>query len=201
MIAKAFSILVFVLTGFAVNASAADTLVVIFDRQNFVQGDSIEMEVYTEPFRAGQPAQTLHLWIDNIKTGQRWKFRYPFVKGRYKFSIKINDSIPNGTYAFNFLLQKKFLAVKGKLKGIGTIGDTVIYFYRKLITALYKRITKFPALSGFNIVNPQMQGLCRLAGPERFGIYFHFNAVALHKILLIQYYNQCIISCCFCLHK
>ena len=116
MIAKAISVIVCMLSAIAVKANAADTLVVIFDKQNFVQGDSIEMEVYTEPFRADQPAQTLHLWIDNIKTGQRWKFRYPFLKGRYKFSIKINDSIPNGTYAFNFLLQKKFLAVHGKLK-------------------------------------------------------------------------------------
>ena len=113
---KTISILFLLLSFLPAKAVTKDTLIVIFDRQNFVQGDSIEMEVYTEPFRAGQPAQTLHLWIDNIKTGQRWKFRYPFVKGRYKFSIKINDSIPNGTYAFNFLLQKKFLAVKGKLK-------------------------------------------------------------------------------------
>jgi len=116
MITKAISILVFVLSIFAVKVNAADTLVVIFDKQNFVQGDSIEMEVYTDPYRADQPAQTLHLWIDNIKTGQRWKFRYPFLKGRYKFSLKINDSIPNGTYAFNFLLQRKFLAIKGKVK-------------------------------------------------------------------------------------
>jgi len=116
MIAKTISIIAFVVSVFAVKANAADTLVVIFDKQQFVQGDSIEMEVYTEPFRPDLPAQTLHLWIDNVKTGQRWKFRYPFIKGRYKFSVKISDSIPNGTYAFNFLLQKKFLAVKGKLK-------------------------------------------------------------------------------------
>ncbi len=116
MITKAISIFVLVLSVFAVKVNAADTLVVIFDRQNFVQGDSIEMEVYIDPYRADQPAQTLHLWIDNIKTGQRWKFRYPFLKGRYKFSLKINDSIPNGTYAFNFLMQKKFLAINGKLK-------------------------------------------------------------------------------------
>ena len=116
MIAKSISIIVFMLSAFAIKVNAADTLVVIFDKQHFVQGDSIEMEVYTEPFRADLPAQTLHLWIDNVKTGQRWKFRYPFLKGRYKFSIKINDSIPNGTYAFNFLLQKKFLVVKGKVK-------------------------------------------------------------------------------------
>jgi hypothetical protein len=127
MIAKVIYILAFVISVFALKANAADTLVVIFDRQNFVQGDSIEMEVYTEPFRANQPAQTLHVWIDNIKTGQRWKFRYPFLKGRYKISLKVNDSIPNGVYAFNFLLQKKFLVVKGKLKNPGE-GDNAINY-------------------------------------------------------------------------
>ena len=68
MIAKAISVIVFILSAFAIKANAADTLVVIFDKQNFVQGDSIEMEVYTETFRTDQPAQTLQLWIDNIKT-------------------------------------------------------------------------------------------------------------------------------------
>jgi hypothetical protein len=113
---KIISILLFALTSLQAKAVTADTLVVIFDRQNFVQGDSIEIEVYTEPYKNNQPAQTLHLWIDNIKTGQRWKYRYPYLKGRYKFALKINDSIPNGVYAFNFLLQNKFLAVHGKLK-------------------------------------------------------------------------------------
>jgi hypothetical protein len=114
--AKIISILLFALSSLQVKATASDTLVVIFDRQQFVQGDSIEMEVYTEPYQSNQPAQTLHVWIENVKTGQRWKYRYPFLKGRYKISLKINDSIPNGVYAFNFLLQKKFLAVYGKLK-------------------------------------------------------------------------------------
>lgn len=115
MIAKAFSILALVLSAFASKGVAADTLVVIFDRQNLVHGDSVEIEIYTEPYRSDRVAQTLHLWIDNVKTGQRWKYRYPFIKGRYKIALKINDSIPNGTYAFNFLLQNRFLAVKGKL--------------------------------------------------------------------------------------
>lgn len=113
---KIIAVLLFALCFLQVKAMASDTLVVIFDKQQFVQGDSIGMEVYTEPFRTGLPAQTLHLWIENVKTGQRWKYRYPFLKGRYKFTLKISDSIPNGIYAFNFLLQKKFLAVNGKLK-------------------------------------------------------------------------------------
>ena len=124
---KIISILLIALCFLQVKATASDTLVVIFDRQNFVQGDSIEMEVYTEPYQKNQPAQTLHLWIENVKTGQRWKYRYPFLKGRYKISLKINDSIPNGVYAFNFLLQKKFLAVYGKLKNAAYDDKAVNY--------------------------------------------------------------------------
>jgi hypothetical protein len=125
--AKIISILLLVFTSLQLKALDTDTLVVIFDRQNFVHGDSIEIEVYTEPYKTDQPAQTLHLWIDNIKTGQRWKYRYPFLKGRYKFTLKINDSIPNGNYAFNFLLQKKFLAIKGKLKNAREEDNAVNY--------------------------------------------------------------------------
>jgi hypothetical protein len=124
---KIISILLFALFFLQVRGMASDTLVVIFDKQNFVQGDSIEMEVYTEPYMTNLPAQTLHLWIDNVKTGQRWKYRYPFLKGRYKFSLKINDSIPDGVYAFNFLLQQKFLAIKGKLKN-AEAGDKEINY-------------------------------------------------------------------------
>jgi hypothetical protein len=124
---KIISILLLALSSLQVKAASADTLVVIFDKQNFVQGDSIEMEVYTEPFRTDRPAQTLHLWIENVKTGQRWKYRYPFLKGRYKIALKINDSIPNGTYAFNFLVQKKFLAVKGKLKNAAESDNAINY--------------------------------------------------------------------------
>ena len=129
-LAKAVSILIFVLFFLEIKAAPADTLVVIFDRQNFVQGDSIEIEVYTEPFRADLPAQTLHVWIENVKTGQHWKYRYPFLKGRYKFTLKINDSISNGVYAFNFLIQKKFLAVKGKLKNIEEADQSLNYIAR-----------------------------------------------------------------------
>jgi hypothetical protein len=112
---KAASILFFVLSALQVKAAPTDTLVVIFDRQNFIQGDSIEIEIYTEPYRANHPAQTLHVWIDNVKTGQRWKYRYPFLKGRCKIALKVFDSIPTGIYAFNFLLHDKFLTIKGKV--------------------------------------------------------------------------------------
>lgn len=113
--AKIISIFVFVCISWQVQATVSDTLVVIVNRQHLMQGDSIDIEIYTEPYSQNQPAQSLHLWIDNIKTGQRWKFRYPFLRGRYKLALKINDSIPNGLYAFNFLLQNRFLAITGQV--------------------------------------------------------------------------------------
>ena len=65
----------------ALPGNGQDSLVTILDKDQYVQGDSILAEIYTEPYRKDATAQTLHLWIDNIKTGQRWKFRYPFLKG------------------------------------------------------------------------------------------------------------------------
>ena len=109
------AILIMVLICFYERTVAQDTLIVIFDRENFIQGDSIEMEIYTEPYQANRFAQTLHLWIDNIETGQRWKYRYPFIKGRINVGLKIAGGIPTGTYAFNFLLQNQFLAINGKI--------------------------------------------------------------------------------------
>ena len=112
---KVVSILLFILSSLEIKACPSDTLVVIFDRQHFNRGDSIEIEIYTEPYKKNPLPRTLHLWIDNVKTGQRWKYRYPFLEGRYKVALKINNSIPNGSYAFNFLLQDEFLAIKGKV--------------------------------------------------------------------------------------
>jgi hypothetical protein len=142
-LAKGVSILLFVLFFGEIKAAPADTLIVIFDRQNFVRGDSIEIEIYTEPYQSIAPAQTLHLWIDNVKTGQRWKYRYPFLKGRYKIALKINDRIPNGVYAFNFLLQNQFLTIKGKLIN-ATDQDTAVNF-------MATSKNKIPIIDGANL--------------------------------------------------
>lgn len=164
---KAVLIIVFVLTVFAIKVKAGDTLVVIFDKQNFVQGDSIEMEIYTEPFKAIQSAQTLHLWIENTKTGQRWKYRYPYLKGRYKIVLKISDSIPNGTYAFNFLLQKKFLSVKGKLKNTEEADKSINYIARMR--------NKAPIIDGVELDNDGSFKIENLFYTD--SVYFGFSPV------------------------
>lgn len=130
MLTKAVSLLTVFLLALIPGASASDTLIVIFDRQNFLTGDSIEMEVYSEPYRKDLPPQTLHLWIDDVKTGRRWKYRYPFIKGRCKMALKINESIPGAVYAFNFLVQEQFLAIKGKVVNEAAAEKTINYIAR-----------------------------------------------------------------------
>lgn len=100
----------------ALPGNGQDSLVTILDKDQYVQGDSILAEIYTEPYRKDATAQTLHLWIDNIKTGQRWKFRYPFLKGRCSIALKLGKDIPSGSYALNFLLQDRFLQVNGTIR-------------------------------------------------------------------------------------
>ncbi len=114
-LAKIVSTTILLLSALLLKAAAADTLVAIFDSHKLQKGDSIHIEVYSEPYKANASDKTLHLWIDNVQTGQRWKYRYPFLKGRCKISLKIQDNIPNGSYAFNFLLQNSFLTINGKL--------------------------------------------------------------------------------------
>ena len=169
---KIISILLFALSSLQAKAAKADTLVVIFDRQQFVQGDSIEMEVYAEPFRADQPAQTLHVWIDNIKTGRRWKFRYPFLKGRYKFSLRVSDSIPNGMYAVYFLVQNKFLAVKGKLTNAAE-EDTAINF-------IATTKNKAPIIDGVELNNDGSFKIENLFYTD--SVYFGFSPVKKSKV-------------------
>jgi hypothetical protein len=169
---KIISILLFALSSLQSKATTADTLVVIFDKQSFVQGDSIEMEVYTEPFRSDRPAQTLHLWIENVKTGQCWKYRYPFLKGRYKIELKINEIIPNGTYAFNFLLQKKFLAVKGKLKNTEEAGKGINYI------AVTKN--KAPIIDGVELENDGSFKIDNIFYTD--SVYFGFSPVEKTKM-------------------
>ena len=169
---KIISILLFALSSLQVKAVTADTLVVIFDRQNFVQGDSIEIEIYTEPYSANQTAQTLHLWIDNVKTGQRWKYRYPFLKGRYKIALKINDSIPNGIYAFNFLLQNQFLNIKGKLLN-ATQEDKSVNF-------LAKAKNKPPVINGAELQSGGSFEIDNLYYTD--SVFFGFSPVKQQKV-------------------
>lgn len=93
-----------------------DTLDVSMEKNVFVQGDSIAFEIKLKNYRKSAKTATVQLWIEEIKTGKNWKFRYPLINGYLYAKLKIDNGISNGVYAFNFLLQKTFFSLNGNVK-------------------------------------------------------------------------------------
>ena len=63
------------------HAQSHDSLFVIFNQYQFVQGENIIIEAAIDNYDTlTDTPQTLHLWVDNIVSGKRQKFRYPMLK-------------------------------------------------------------------------------------------------------------------------
>lgn len=114
---KKYLFLVFFGAGFTFSDAMAqeDPLVIILHSYKYNRGDSIQMEAWLTNYSKKTNALTLQLWIDNTETGKRWKFRYPLINGQVQFALKVGETIPDGKYAFNFLLQKDFFHAEAKL--------------------------------------------------------------------------------------
>ena len=59
---------------------------------------------------------TLNLWIEDLDKKRRWKFRWPIINGEVLGSLAIKESIPEGRYAFNFLVQRGYFRISGEVK-------------------------------------------------------------------------------------
>jgi hypothetical protein len=86
--------------------------------RSFNAGDSLIFSWNGHLIHKGYPLATMHLWIDNVETGQRWKLRYPIINGEAEGAMAISDSLPAGTYAFNFLGAENFLEIYGKMRKV-----------------------------------------------------------------------------------
>jgi len=96
---------------------ASDSLVVDINKTSFKKGDTIDFSCIIPNFEQQKlNAASLHVWIDNISTGTRWKFRYPFINGEAQAAIVVGKEIPNGHYAINFLVQKGYFRMTGEIK-------------------------------------------------------------------------------------
>src|SRR4051812_31577628 len=90
------------------SAQEKDSISVLLNKNVFVQGDTINFEVNLKNYSKVAKTATIQLWIEELKTGKRWKFRYPLVNGYLNAKLVVQDAIQDGQYAFNFLLQKTF---------------------------------------------------------------------------------------------
>lgn len=100
--------------------AASDSLVVQMNKSQFKQGDTIELQCLLP---GPDQAATLQLWADHIETGRRWKFRYPFINGVAQASLVIGKEIPDGHYAFNFLVQKGYFRLSGQVENHEDVKD------------------------------------------------------------------------------
>ena len=110
-----------------VNAQRKDSITVDLNRNEFAKGDSINIEVNFPDYRTVANAATVQLWIENTKTGTRWKFRYPLINGYLNAKLKVDSNIQDGIYAFNFLLQKSFFTLKGHTVNAGKKDNQLNY--------------------------------------------------------------------------
>ncbi len=95
---------------------AADSLQVIMNKTVFVKGDSIDFSCFIPDYAALKlNTATLNVWIEDIGRNKRWKFRYPMLNGEVSATLSIGNKIPDGQYAVNFLVQRGFFRISGKV--------------------------------------------------------------------------------------
>lgn len=100
----------------AQQAFGTDSLYVKLNKTTFAKGDTLSVDCLMKYSNRDMAAVTLNVWIEDIQKTRTWKFRYPILNGRTAFDIAIHDSLPDGKYAVNFLVQPTFFYIKGKVR-------------------------------------------------------------------------------------
>lgn len=99
-------------------ASQLDSIPVTLNYKNVKPGDTLEFNWNGSAIGKGYAAASLHLWIDHVESGKRWKLRYPILNGTAEGALVISDSLPQGNYAFNFMAAEQFIAINGKVRNV-----------------------------------------------------------------------------------
>jgi hypothetical protein len=107
--------------------NASDSLIVQINKSQFIQGDTINIDGVYNYLDKSSAAITLNVWIENIEKTRIWKFRYPILNGEIQADIVIDETLPEGKYAVNFLVQKDFFTIKGKVRDYNPKSKGLIY--------------------------------------------------------------------------
>ena len=113
---KLLWILFVLLSGY--NCFASDSIPVTINQRNLKAGDTLEFNWDGNLIGKGYPAASLHVWIDHVESGRRWKLRYPILNGRSEGALVITDSMPKGNYALNFMAAEQFIEINGKVRNV-----------------------------------------------------------------------------------
>lgn len=97
-------------------AQYAPNMIATFSNTVVKNGDTLNFEInLANSFKSIKTA-SVHLWIEEITTGRKWHYKYPLLNGNLNASLKIDSTLKPGNYAFNFMMQRNFFRIKGKLK-------------------------------------------------------------------------------------
>ena len=134
------SLLLFVHITGKVLGQKTDSLDIELNKTFFVTGDTISIEANLKDYLKVCKAGTINLWIEEIRTGRKWHYRYPLLNGYLSAQLKVGDQIAEGDYAFNFLLQKSFFSLYGSLKNAGKKDSSLRYtlFTKNMQTVIDK---------------------------------------------------------------
>jgi hypothetical protein len=97
---------------------ASDSIPVSINARNFNPRDTLEFNWNGNIIGKGYAAASLHVWVDHLQSGKRWKLRYPILNGRAEGALIITDSFPLGNYAFNFMAADQFLEINGQVRNV-----------------------------------------------------------------------------------
>jgi hypothetical protein len=125
-------------------ASSHDSIPLSLNTKNVMPGDTLEFTWNGNIIGKGYAAASLHLWIDHLESGRRWKLRYPILNGSSEGALIISDSLLEGNYAFNFMASEQFIEINGKVRNV------------KIKTAYNYKTKKKDTIAVFEL--PKMKG-------------------------------------------
>jgi hypothetical protein len=99
-------------------AQAQDSIPLKINGREFRTCDTINFEWRGHGINKAYKLAALHLWIEDLETNHRWKYRYPIVNGFADGAIEVSKAIDTGTYAFTFMASDVFLDMKGQVKNM-----------------------------------------------------------------------------------
>ncbi len=113
------------------NLIAGDTLQITLSKNAYQKGDSIELNLICKDYQSLKlKSASVHVWIDNVKTHQRWKFRYPLIEGELNAALKINETIEDGNYLITCMIQNGFYKIYGHINDLDQKDSIINYMMR-----------------------------------------------------------------------
>lgn len=99
-------------------AMTSDSMPLVLSGRQFNKKDTLGFKWNGSTIGKAYPKATMHLWIDHLESGRRWKLRYPILNGEASGELLISDSLPAGNYALNFMAAEQFFEVRGRVKRV-----------------------------------------------------------------------------------